>query len=89
MSASSSDISLLGFDEDCISFEVRGDTAQHIAILMGNPFGYEPGTRMKAVTCVTLFREDLTHAATEGRIEEGEGDCPAGSTHPSQLTLPV
>jgi len=65
-------IALLGFDEDCVSFEVTGLTAYRLAQIMGDPFGYEPGDRTKAVVIVTLFREDLTHAAKEGRFEEGE-----------------
>jgi hypothetical protein len=54
------DISLEGFDDDSITFIVRGASARALAKTMGDPFGYAPLPNTTVVVNVTIFPQGLT-----------------------------
>lgn len=66
------EVTLEGFDEESISFTLRGSAARVIATMCGDPFGFSPN-RTKAEVSVTLYGEDLTNDFDSDN-SQGRGD---------------
>jgi len=70
-----SDIELVSFDDDGITFELRGLAAMRLAKELGAAHNYEPCSRTKAVVCVTLIHEALTEDACFHKFHSDSGDA--------------
>jgi len=71
------EVELEGFDEESISFTLRGSAAKLIATMCGDPFGFAPN-RTKAEVCVTLYGEDLTREFCNDTIDSRGDDSSQG-----------